>query len=337
MRIGTCLVAAIALCAVAAGSGHAAEPLKIRHGWVALTNTLSPMIFAKTDLLPHYGKTYVVEPMHFAGTTTELTALATDEVDIVTIAYSSLAIAIENAHLDDIRVIADGFQDGVGTYVSSPYMVRNDGSIKTIEDVKGKVLLVNSIGAAIDIAARATLKAHHLEAGKDYTVVEAEFPAMGAMLLQKKADIIADVPPFAYESSLKAGSRVLFTMKDSMGQSQMIMLAARAPFLAKNRAALDDFFADLATGIHWMLDPKNRDAAVKFASEQSKIPLARLAPYYLTDRDYYRDPNGLPDIAALERNIATQRQLGFIKTTFDVTKYVDLSFMERGAKTASAH
>ena len=335
MRIGTRILSALALCAVA--SAHAAEPLKIRHGWVAITNTLSPMIFAKPDILPHYGKSYVVVPMHFAGTTPELTALATGELDIVTIAYSSLAIAVENAHLDDIRVVADGFQDGVGNYVSSPYIVRNDGSIRTIEDLKGKVLLVNSIGTAVDIGARALLKAHHLEAGRDYTVVEAEFPAMGAMLLQKKADIIADVPPFAYESHLKAGSRVLFTMKDAMGPSQMIMLAARAPFLAKNRAALDDFFADLATGLHWMLNPKNREAAVKFASEQSKIPLARLEPYYLTNRDYYRDPNGIPNVAALERNIATQQKLGFIKSGFDVKKYVDLSFMERGAKEASAH
>jgi len=177
------------------------------------------------------------------------------------------------------------------------------------------------------------LKQHGLEAGRDYTVVEAEFPMMGTMLLQKKADLIADVPPFAYEPKLVAGSRVLFTMKDSMGASQMIMLAARKGWLDKNRAAVEDFFADMARGLAWMLDPKNRDAAVKFASDASKIPLERLQPYYLTAKDYYRDPKGLPNVDALIRNIDTQRQLGLIKGTLDVKKYVDLSYMERGART----
>jgi len=332
MRFRTALVSALALVALA-GTSRAAEPLKIRHGWVALTNTLSPMIFGKTELMPHHGKSYVVEPMHFAGTTQELTAIATDEVDIITIAYSSLAIAVENAHLDDLRVVADGFQDGVGDYASSLYLVRDDDGIKTVDDVKGKVMLVNSIGTAVDIAGRAMLKQHGLEAGRDYTVVEAEFPMMGTMLLQKKADLIADVPPFAYEPKLVAGSRVLFTMKDSMGASQMIMLAARKGWLDKNRAAVEDFFADMARGLAWMLDPKNRDAAVKFASDASKIPLERLQPYYLTAKDYYRDPKGLPNVDALIRNIDTQRQLGLIKGTLDVKKYVDLSYMERGART----
>jgi sulfonate transport system substrate-binding protein len=333
MRLRAALLPAIAILAATLAAAGAAEPLKIRHGWVALTNTLSPMIFGKTDMMPHYGKSYVVEPMHFAGTTQEITAIATNEVDIITIAYSSLAIAVENAHLDDLRVIADGFQDGVGDYASSLYMVRDDGGIKTIADVKDKVLLVNSIGAAVDIAARARLKQNGLDAGKDYTVVEAEFPMMGAMLLQKKADIIADVPPFAYEPKLQAGSRVLFTMKDAMGPSQMIMLAARKGWLEQNRAALDDFFADLAAGLKWMLDPKHRDAAVKFASDASKIPLERLQPYYLTGKDYYRDPRGLPNVDALIRNIATQRELGLVKGELDVRKYVDLSYMERGART----
>ncbi len=324
------LLPALALCAAAS----AAEPLKIRHGWVAITNTLSPMIFAKTDIMQHYGKSYVVEPMHFAGTTQELTAIAAGEVDIITIAYSSLAIAIENAHLDDLRVIADGFRDGVDGYVSSPHLVRNDGGVKTVEDMKGKVLLVNSIGAAVDLGARATLKAHHLEAGRDYTVIEAQFPTMGSMLLQKKADLIADVPPFTYDPAITAGAHVLFRMKDAMGPSQMIMLAARKGFLDKNRAALDDFAADLVRGLHWMLDPANRTAAVQLAADASKLPVARLAGYYLTKDDYYHDPDGLPDVTALQRNIETQRQLGFLKTDFDVTRFVDLSFVKHAAVAA---
>ncbi len=105
--------------------------------------------------------------------------------DIASLAYSSLAIAVENAHLDDLRIIADGFQDGHEGYASSiPYMVANDGGIRTIEDLKGKALAVNAIGTAVDIGGRAVLSQHGLKYPGDYSIVEGPFPALGAMMLQ---------------------------------------------------------------------------------------------------------------------------------------------------------
>ena len=317
---------------VAAGAAPAATPLAIREGWVSMTNVLSPMVFAKTDIMKQYGKSYTVEPVHFTGTSAELTALASGEVDFITIAYSSLGVAIENAHLDDLRVVADGFQDGARGYLSSPYLVRNDSGIKTVEDIKGKVVGVNVIGAAVDLAARAMLREHHLEANRDYTVVEAPFPTIGAMLLQHKADLISDVPPFIYDPKLAAETHVLFTMKDAIGTSQMIVLATRAEFLAKHRAALDDFFADMLRGIHWILAPANRPEAIALAARLSKLPPQRLSVYFLTQKDYYHNPQGLPDLAALQHDIDNQHRLGFLKAAFYVRKYADLSFIERAAK-----
>lgn len=317
---------------LAASAASAATPLAIREGWVSMTNVLSPMVFAKTDIMKQYGKSYTVEPVHFTGTSAELTALASGEVDFITIAYSSLGVAIENAHLDDLRVVADGFQDGARGYLSSPYLVRNDSGIKTVEDLKGKVVGVNVIGAAVDLAARAMLREHHLEANRDYTVVEAPFPTIGAMLLQHKADLISDVPPFIYDPKLAGETHVLFTMKDAIGTSQMIVLATRAEFLAKHRAALDDFFADMLRGIHWILAPANRPTAVALAARLSKLPPQRLSVYFLTQKDYYHNPQGLPDLAALQHDIDNQHRLGFLKSAFDVRKYADLSFIERAAK-----
>jgi sulfonate transport system substrate-binding protein len=125
-------------------------------------------------------------------------------------------------------------------------------------------------------------------------------------------------------------------MKQAMGRSQMIMLAARTGFLAKNHAALDDFFEDLLRGIHWMLDPANRTQAIALAARAAKLPPERLAQFYLTAKDYYRDPDGLPDLAALQRTIDTQRKLGFLKTNFDAAKYVDLSFVKRAERRIDA-
>ncbi|HUZ75168.1 MAG TPA: ABC transporter substrate-binding protein [Stellaceae bacterium] len=311
--------------------GHAGEPLKIRQGWVVST-TFSPMIFSDPGILRHYGKSYVVEPVHFAGSSPELTALATGEVDLITIAYATLPIAVENAHITDLRIVADGFQDGVEGYLSQPYLVRNDGSIKTVEDLRGKAIAINQLGGVVDIAARAMLRRHGLEAGKDYTIVEAPFPVMAPMLLQKKVALVSTVPPFLYEPALESKAHALFTMKEAMGPSQLIMLAARASFLKQHRAALDDFFEDLVRGTRWMETPANRDKAIALAARFAKAPPQRIAGYFLTKKDEYRDPNCLPNIAAVQRNIDTEREIGLLKSDFDVSKYVDLSFVKRAAK-----
>lgn len=40
------------------------------------------------------------------------TAAEPYQLDIASLAYSSFALGIENGHLDDMPVVADGFQDG---------------------------------------------------------------------------------------------------------------------------------------------------------------------------------------------------------------------------------
>jgi sulfonate transport system substrate-binding protein len=306
----------------------AAEPVTIRHGYGQLTNALSPIVFQKTDLMKHYGKSYVVEPIHFQGSSAEVTAIASDQVDIITVGNSSLALGVQNAGLEDFRVIADGFQDGVAGHFTSPFMVRNDSAIKTIEDLKGKVLVTNVLGGSLDIAMRVVLRRHGLENKRDYTALDAEFANMAPMLLDGKVDLVGLVTPWAYDTRLLAKAHTLFTQKDAIGPSQVILLAARTPFLEKNRAAMVDFFEDLLVGIHWFTDPANRDAAIAFITKITKQPPERLASYIFTDRDFYRDPMARPNLDALQHDLDTQAELGFLKSSLDVRKYADLSYLD---------
>jgi sulfonate transport system substrate-binding protein len=269
--------------------------------------------------------------VHFNGTSPEVTAIATGDVDIITLGFSTFATAIQNGGLD-LRIVADGFQDGIGDNLSSPYIVRNDSNIRTVEDLKGKVLVDNAIGGSLDVALRAMLRQHHLEDRRDYTIVEGQFPNMNALLAEKKVDLIASSPPFIYDPGLTASAHSLFTMKDAVGPTQMIVFAARADFLAKNRPALQDFFSDMLVGIHWFLDPANRKEALQIVADATKLPVARYADYLYTKADYYHDPEGRPNLAALQRDMKTERDLGFLKADLDVAKYTDLSFIDAAAK-----
>jgi NitT/TauT family transport system substrate-binding protein len=105
----------------------------------------------------------------------------------------------------------------------------------------------------------------------------------------------------------------------------------RKAFIDKNRAALVDFMEDVLRIERWYLDPKNHDEVAKIASGFLKVPPERFG-WLFTKQDYYRDPNGLPDLAALQRNVDTTVELGFLKSSFDVKKFADLSIVEEAAK-----
>ena len=134
-----------------------AEPLTIRVGWVVTPGHLTPLIEAlgkrQPGLFKHLGKSYVLQAVHFQGTTPEIQAQAINELEIASFSTAAIALAITNAHLDE-RIVADVVADGIPGHFSEYFVVRADGPIKTVEDVKGKRIATNTIGSASDAAMR---------------------------------------------------------------------------------------------------------------------------------------------------------------------------------------
>ena len=122
--------------AVITATGAArAEPLLIRNSFVVPVSDWEPLMVEKKELAKHWGKSYVMEAVRYQGTPTMITALANGELEIANLAFSTLGIAIENAGISDLRVIADDFRDGVPGYFSNQFFVRKDSGIKKIEDL----------------------------------------------------------------------------------------------------------------------------------------------------------------------------------------------------------
>jgi sulfonate transport system substrate-binding protein len=325
------LAAGAALAVPGGPAGAQAAPVKIRVGWVVVPASTAPLILEKKDILKHYGKSYVAEASRFEGTPPVITALAAGELDVGPLAFSSFALAIQNAHMDDLRVICDEIQDGVPGHGTNEFMVLNDGPVKTVADLKGKVLATNAMGSAVDIAMRAMLRRSGLEANKDYTIVEAPFPAMRAMLAERKADLVSAVPPFSLDPDLRAMARTLFTQKDAFGVTQLTMWTARTDFIQKNRAALVDFLEDAVRAIRWYTDARNHEEAVAIVARLNKAAPSRM-DWAFTGRDQYRDPNGMPNLAALQSNLQKQKEVGFLKDDIEVKKFADVSMVEEAAK-----
>jgi len=315
----------------AAPAAIAQQPVKIRVSWVAPVSNWASILLEKKDLAKHLGKSYTMEPVRYAGTPPMVTALASGELEVANLAYSTLAIAIKNAGIDDLRVIAHEFRDGAPGRYTHEYLVLADGPIKSAQDLKGKVVASNAAGSAVDVAMRAMLRKNGLEDKRDYTVLETPFPTMRAMLAEKKVDLIPGVLPFSLDPELRKIARPLFQQRDAIGETEMIVWAVRKPFIDKNRAAMVDFMEDTLRIVRWYLDPANQQAAAEIAAKVTKQPADRFG-WLFTDKDYYRDPDMKPDLVALQRNVDVAVDLGIFKSSVDVKKHSDLSLIEEAAK-----
>jgi ABC-type nitrate/sulfonate/bicarbonate transport system substrate-binding protein len=319
-----------------APAARAAEPYHLRIGWVVAGADVATLMFAKPGLAPHAGKSYVPDLVHFQGTSTEMTALATGGLDVAALAYSTFALGIENAGMQDLRVVGDVFQDGVPGYHTNPFVVRKDSPIHRVEDLKGKVLATNQRGSAVDMALRAMLAEHHMQDGREVTIIEVRFPDMKATLKEGKVDLITAVTPFGFDPELRAFSRPLFTQAEAIGRSQMIVHVARTGFLKAHRAVMIDFMEDYLHALRYLLDPAHHAETVALLGQVTKRKPAFFAGWAFTAKDYYRDPNALPDLAALQANVDLQHKLGFLRQTIAVEKYADLSIAKEAAARLKA-
>src|SRR6516165_9379635 len=132
-RFTKCLIIALAVCA-----SHAAvaDPVKIRASWTVPVSNWMSILLEKKDLMTHLGKSYALETTRYTGTPLMVTALANGELDVANLTFSAIGLAVQNAGLDDLRIISDEFQDGVGDYYSQEFFVLKDAPFQKVQDLR---------------------------------------------------------------------------------------------------------------------------------------------------------------------------------------------------------
>ena len=332
MRLVKTLLAGLVAAACLTASALAQTPLPVRISWIVPATNIPSILFLKDGVAKNMGKSYKPETLRFQGTPPMVTAMAVNEIDVGLLNFASIGLGVQNAGMEDLRIFAGEFQDGVPGRYSNRFFVRKDAGINSPADLKGKIVAVNAVGAAIDISMRAMMRKSGLEDKRDYTVVEAPFGAMKAMLLDKKADIVAVGLPFSEDVELNDKAKVLFTQGDGVGTTELGFWVARDGWLKKNKAAIVDLLEDTMLLTRWYTDPRNHAEAVKIASDFAKAPPALFDNWLFTERDYFRDPNLEPNLEGSQRALNYMVEFGFMKSTIDLRKYVDLSYLEEARK-----
>ncbi len=295
--------------ALALGSGLAvAEPVEIRIQWSVTPPHLTPLIpLAPKGVYRHWGKSYVVKPIRMRGSGPALQALAAGEIEFGGMSAQALTLGIKRARLD-LRVIAQVMSGGVDGYATSEYHVRK-GDITTVKGLKGKTIAVNALGGTVDAGVRAHLGRAGLKSGRDFQLVEVRFSAMLPALISKKIDLALLVTPFNLIAQRKGKTVTLFTMRDALGATETLQWIGQAAWIKKNKQAASDIIAKV-----------------------TKRPAKNYIGWAFTNKDNYRDPNALTNIARLQRNIDELNKLGVLPMTIDAKKYVDMSIAKEAAK-----
>jgi len=336
MNSGTKAVTAALLAMAVAGVAPAdAKPWTIKIGFAPPPGHMQPIIEklekVHPELFHHLGKTYVDQGIHFRGSTPQIQALAIGDLQIAAFGPEALALSVNNAHLDT-RMVADVFQDGVPGYRSLTYVVRADSPIKTVEELKGKRIATNAIGSAADTAMRAMLETVGLHDRRDYVVVQAAFQSMPALLREGKVDCAPILQPMLVQMEKTGKFRALFKGRDVMGATETVFLAGYGKFLDGNQAAMMDFMEDYVRSRQWFMNPQNRTAAIGIIADFMKVSPSLLS-YLFTRHDYYRAPDGQPNIPGVQRPIDLAVKLGVLKRDVQIApKYVDLRFVDEADK-----
>ena len=319
LAAGFCAALAIA------GTASAQEKVKIRIG-THISISAHLFMQKKPDILKNYGKTYEVEWVRFAGSGDAMPALVAGKIDGCLATPFPMANAINQSRVP-VLIVHQLLSFGFDGHYDDATVVRADGGIKTVADLKGKTFGVNAIGGTLDMGVRIMARKAGLNPDKDLTVVEARPPFLAGMVRDNKIQAATLFQPFFEEAMGKGDLKVLYQSSDIYGgPTDYVFMAFDEKFVKAHPQALRDYIEDYLRAVNWSLD--NRADAVKIYAEEWKLPHPVVDSYLLTKKDYLVRRDGRVDAKHIQPVVDSLAANGFIQK-FDVAKYLDLSYLPK--------
>jgi ABC-type nitrate/sulfonate/bicarbonate transport system substrate-binding protein len=304
----------------------AAEPPLIRlgHGFAAEEQVW--LMAARPDLTPGQGTKYRLKLIPFQGNPERFQAYLAGELEGGT--APGLAVIFARAQGLDIKIVAGICQEADGKdWFTTIYMVKDDGPVKSVKDLKGGTAGVLGFKTATDLWARAALLNAGLAPDKDVKVVPIAFPAMGAAVRSDKVTLGTFVEPFYSAEVAKGGLRPLFTAVKAVGYDhELLDVWFGEKFLRAQPDAVRAFLADYVAATRYYV--ANREQAKRDIHKASYVrtPLE----IYLKNANWKRDPAGRVDVASLKKlAVFMHEKLSWLEKPVNVDEMVDQGYLPR--------
>jgi len=302
-------------CVAAAG-----EPVTLRLGYGAAAEEPLWLVVARPELTRDVGKIYNLDATRFPGSDKRAQALEAGAIELASSSANGVIFAA--AEGVTARIIASISRESTRGF-STGFYVKESSRIRSVPDLKGKVVAINGFSTSGHLWLKAALEKHGLDES-DVTITPIAFPAMQQSLEAGKIDVAELPQPFAALAEKEMKLRKIFDAKYGVPfDEELIVLVGKDEFLKSNAVAVRAFLADLKRVTQFYLE-KPREAR----SLLIEAKMVRVTPeIYLTMNDYYRAPNLQVDLDALAKMQEFQIKSGFQKKKVDVRSLVDPGYL----------
>jgi ABC-type nitrate/sulfonate/bicarbonate transport system substrate-binding protein len=299
-----------------------AAPVTLRIGYGGAAEEPLWLLIAKPELGKNYGKIYTLDATKFQGSDKRAQAFEADAIDLAAGGANGVIFAV--AEGVTAKIIASICRESPRGF-STAYYAKAQSPIKSVADMKGKVVGINGFSTSGHLWLWAALGKHGLS-DSDVTIAPIPFPAMQEALAAGKIDVGQFPQPFAALVEKEAAVRKIFDAKYGLPfEEELDVLIGKDAFLKKNAAAVRALLEDLRQAMQFYLE-KPREARQLLIDTK----MVRVSPaVYLDMNDYYRDPTLRPDVDALVEMQEFQVKAGFQKKSIDIRSLVDPSYLPK--------
>jgi ABC-type nitrate/sulfonate/bicarbonate transport system substrate-binding protein len=316
-RITRSAVLAAAMVISIVGAARSAELPVIRVGWTIPAEEAKYLMMRRPQDFPDIGKTYKIEWQQFQGTAPMLQGMNAGALDCATMAPMSLAQAAIETGLK--AYIVGSLAAEKPGYFSVFWAVKADSPIHGAKDLKGKTLGTNAYGTGVYYYLKLWLKQNGIDPDRDVKIVETGFAPSENAIRSDRVDAGPMVQPFAMRAEAAGGLRPLFSFDQVQSPLVQTFEGCRKDFVDAHADVVRAYVRDFTRASRMVTASPGETRQV--VADITHMDLAVLDKFLLTEKDFYRDPDGSPDFAAIQRNWDLFADAGFLSRRLNVSDF----------------
>ena len=271
--IGLKLISALLVLVVPSiALGQTREKIRVALGSISVSSSLFP-IAQNVGIFPKYG--IDMEPIYFGGGMNSIAAVTSNSVQFL----AAGATATVSARLGGVDIMILSVQSN-----KVEYSVFVGPEVKTVQDLKGKIVTGTRPGASADSALRLYLRRNGLEPDKDVIFVSVAESQQGRMNALMRGTVAGTVlaPPFS-NVARQAGYRELADLRRTDIEYAGNSIAGMTPYIKSHPQLVENFLKGYVESLHFFRTQKERTLAgiMKFLRINDRSRAEEGYDYYL--------------------------------------------------------
>jgi NitT/TauT family transport system substrate-binding protein len=255
------------------GEGQTAkEKIRVALGSISANSSVIP-IGKEAGLFAKYGVD--VEPIYFGGGMNSLAAVTSNSVQFL----AAGSTATISARLGGVDIVMLSVQSN-----KLDYTVFAAPEIKTVQDLKGKIVTGTRPGASADSALRLYLRKSGLEPDKDVIFISVAESQQGRLNALHRGSVAATVlaPPFSGMAK-GLGFRELADLRKTDIEYSGTSIAGMAPYIKSHPQLIVNFLKGYIESLHYFRTQKEKTIAgiMKFLKLNDRARAEEGYDYYL--------------------------------------------------------